>query len=62
MSVSIIRWITMSLISVALIESAEAAESCQNAVGKFISIEGAVELEHTDQGERQPATLESSLC
>ena len=39
-----------------------AAETCQNAVGKFISIEGAIELEHTDQGQRQPASLESSLC
>ncbi|MGZ8158299.1 MAG: TonB-dependent receptor domain-containing protein [Methylobacter sp.] len=50
------------MISTTLIESAEATVSCGIAVGKFVSIEGAIELEHAAQGERQPATLESTLC
>ena len=59
---SFLRAVAIGVIYLALIESGEAAETCQNAVGKFISIEGAIEIEHADQGERQPASLESSLC
>jgi Tfp pilus assembly protein PilF len=62
MNVSSLRWIIIGITYVTLIDSATAAETCQNAVGKFISIEGAIELEHTDQGQRQPASLESTLC
>jgi len=62
MIASLLRWVTIGMISVALLESAGAAESCGNAVGKFISIEGVIELEHADQGDRKPASLESSLC
>lgn len=56
------RWITIGIISLTLLENAEAGQSCGIAVGKFISIEGVIELEHANLGERQPATLESSLC
>ncbi len=62
MTTPLLRWVTIGLVFVALIESAAAAETCQNVVGKFISIEGAIELEHTEQGQRQPASLDSSLC
>lgn len=56
------RWVTIGIISLTLLENAEAGQSCGIAVGKFISIEGVIELEHANLGERQPATLESSLC
>jgi hypothetical protein len=57
-----LRCALIGLVGVALTDSAAASETCQNAVGKFVSIEGAIEIEHTDQGQRQPASLESPLC
>ena len=62
MKMSLLNWVIIGSICVAFIDIAAAAETCQNAVGKFISIEGSIEIEHTDQGERQRASLESSLC
>jgi tetratricopeptide (TPR) repeat protein len=62
MNTPFLCWATTGLACLALIDNAAAAESCQNTVGKFVSIEGAIEIEHTDQGQRLPASLESSLC
>ncbi|WP_052700152.1 TonB-dependent receptor domain-containing protein [Methylocucumis oryzae] len=38
------------------------ASSCGDKVGKFVSIEGTVELEHVDNTRKMPAKLESTLC
>ena len=62
MNVLFSRWAAIGIISLTLLENTEASQSCGNVVGKFVSIEGTIELEHADLGERQPATLESSLC
>jgi tetratricopeptide (TPR) repeat protein len=46
----------------ALIENASAAQACENIAGKFVSIEGKIEFGRDGQRDRQPASLESSLC
>ena len=62
MKSSILCLMIMGIISVNFTEKAEATESCGVTVGKFVAIEGAIELEHSDQRIRQSATLESTLC
>ena len=62
MKSSILCLMIMGIISVNFTEKAEATESCGVTVGKFVAIEGAIELEHSDQKIKQSATLESTLC
>jgi hypothetical protein len=62
MKSSILCLMIMGIISVNFTEKAEATESCGITVGKFVAIEGAIELEHSDQKIKQSATLESTLC
>jgi tetratricopeptide (TPR) repeat protein len=46
----------------AFFECAGAATSCEVKAGKFVSLEGAVEVAHADSEDWQSAKLESSLC
>lgn len=56
-----LRPLAISLL-LALNENAIAAQACENPVGKFVSIEGKIEFEHSGPRERQAASLESALC
>lgn len=62
MTALFLRWTILGAIFLALSESAGASQPCGVVVGKFVSIEGSIELEHADQEGRQAATLESALC
>ncbi|MGR9106849.1 MAG: FecR domain-containing protein [Gammaproteobacteria bacterium] len=53
------------LISLAVIVSPPdsfANNSCSLSIGKFLSIEGTVEVAHSDQGTMVPAKLDTVLC
>ena len=39
-----------------------AATTCAEVVGKFVSLEGNINLERADAPERQPAALDTALC
>ena len=49
MKSSILCLMIIGIISVDFTKKAEGAESCGVTVGKFVAIEGAIELEHSDQ-------------
>lgn len=57
-----LRLAAMGVLSLALLNNAKASDGCESAVGKFVSVEGAVELERSGKKERQPASLASALC
>lgn len=50
------------LIGIVLSCAVSAQDSCPESVGKFLSIEGLVEVAHTDQGALQTARLDTVLC
>lgn len=52
----------ISLIFSAFVQVASAEESCAQPAGKFVSLEGSVEVEHADQGEWLRGHLEQPLC
>lgn len=51
-----------ALIPVCFVAGVEAAEPCPNPAGKFVSLEGAVEIAHGEKGDWQPASMENALC
>ncbi len=51
-----------AVILIVLSWNVPAKNSCPDSVGKFLSIDGAVEVGHSDQDALQPARLDTSLC
>lgn len=62
MGIAVRRIVIALLFIAAPMLDAHADPACSTTVGRFVSIEGAVEIAHAEQGNWRPASLDATLC